>query len=98
MASFIRWIPHPCSDSRFSTASGFGHLIGVESLPLVRDDDGHSLAPFAAAMDVNQRASLQAIAVEHRVAQGIPKREFDIFLSADTARRRDKAHKPFHQR
>ena len=40
------------------------NIIGVESIPLVPDDNGHSLGAFAAATDVNQLASIQAIAMD----------------------------------
>ena len=35
-----------------------GYLIGVESLPLIFDTDGHSFPVFAVATDVNQLVSL----------------------------------------
>jgi hypothetical protein len=55
-------------------------------LPLISDDDEHSLAAFAAATDVNQLASVQAIAVDDRVTQGFPKGEFnELLLSENTA-------------
>jgi len=76
-----------------------GNPIGVESITLISYDDEHSVAAFAAATDVNELASVQAIAMEHRVTQGFPKREFnELFLSANTARCRDQIHQPVHQR
>jgi hypothetical protein len=55
-------------------------------LPLISHDDEHSLAAFAAATDVNQLASVQAIAVDDRVTQGFPKGEFnELLLSENTA-------------
>jgi hypothetical protein len=74
-----------------------GNPIGVESLPLISDDDGHSLSAFAAATSVNQLASACAIAVEHRVAQCFPKREFnEVLFSANTAGSCDQTHEPIH--
>jgi hypothetical protein len=76
-----------------------GNPIGVESMSLISDDDEHSLAAFAAATNVNQLASVQTIAVEHRVAQGFPKREFnELLLSQNPAGSSDQAHQPVHQR
>jgi len=64
-----------------------GNLIGVKSWSLIPDHDGHSSAAFAEAMDVNQFACVSAIAVEHRITQGFPKREFhELFLPANTVR------------
>jgi hypothetical protein len=75
-----------------------GNLVGVESMSLISDHDEHSLAALAAATDVNQLASVQAIAVEHGVAQGFPKREFnELFLSENTAGSSYQAHEPVHQ-
>jgi hypothetical protein len=55
-------------------------------LPLISDDHEHSLTAFAAATDVNQLASVQAIAVDDRVTQGFPKGEFnELLLSENTA-------------
>jgi hypothetical protein len=74
-----------------------GNLIGIESISLISDDDENFLAAFAAAADVNQLASVQAIAVEHRVTQGFPKREFnELLLSEDTVGSSDQAHQPVH--
>ena len=76
---------------------GIGYVIGIKSLPLIRDENGQSTAAVAAATYVNQLASLQAIAVEHRITQGFPKRKFNEFLfSANTARCHDQSHKPLH--
>ena len=76
-----------------------GNFIGVESLPLIPDYDRQSTAAFAAATDVDQLACVSAIAVEHRITQGFPKREFnELFLSANTARCYDQSYKLIHQR
>src|SRR5260370_3682405 len=76
-----------------------GNLIGVESTSLVSDDDGHTVGAFATATDVNQFASVQAIAVEHRVAQSFPKGEFNgLLLSKNTAGSSYQAHEPVHKR
>jgi flagellar biosynthesis/type III secretory pathway ATPase len=57
---------------------------------LVPNDDANSLLGLAAAMDMNQLVRVQAIAVEHRVAEGFAKREFDVLLlSADAVGFRD---------
>jgi hypothetical protein len=68
-------------------------------MSLISDDDEHSLAAFVAATDVNQLASVQAIAVEYRVTQGFPKGEFnELLLSENTAGSNYQAHEPVHQR
>jgi len=75
------------------------NIIGVESMSLVSDDYKYSLGAFAAAADVNELASVQAIAVEHRVTQGFPKGEFnELLLSENTPGSSDQAHEPVHQR
>jgi len=48
---------------------GIRHHLGVESFSLIPNNDTHAFAVIAAATDTNQLASLQAIAVEHRVTQ-----------------------------
>ena len=74
---------------------GIGNPIGVEPFSLILDDDGKSAV--TAATDVNQLACVSAIAVEHRITQGFPKREFnELFLSANAARCHDQFHKPIH--
>ena len=78
---------------------GIGYLIGIESLPLIPDDDGQSTAAVAVATDVNQLACVCAISVEYRIVQGFAKRQFnELLLSANTARCHDHAHQPVHQR
>lgn len=75
------------------------YLTRIESLSVIPDDDGHSVVIFAAAADVDQLACIQTIAVKQRVAQGLPKREFDVFfLATDTTGRSNQAHKTVHQR
>jgi len=72
-----------------------GNVIRIESLSLIPDHDEHSLGPLAAATDVNQFAGVQAIAVEYRVTQGFPKREFDeLLLSADAMGAMYQVHEP----
>jgi len=76
-----------------------GNAIGVESMSLISDDDEHSLAAFAAATDVNQLASVQSIAVEHRIAQSFSKGKFNgLLLSENTAGSSYQAHQPVDQR
>jgi hypothetical protein len=45
-----------------------GQRLRVESFSLIADHEVHALAAFAAATDVSQLASLEAIAMEHRVS------------------------------
>ena len=74
-----------------------GNVIRIESVSLIPDHDGHSLGPFAAATNVNQFASVQAIAVEYRITQSFPKREFDeLLLSANAMGAMYQAHEPVH--
>ena len=74
-----------------------GNRIGVESMSLISDDDEHSIAAFAAATKVNQLATVQTIAMEHRVTQGFPKREFnELLLTESTTRSSYQAHEPVH--
>src|SRR6267143_3707246 len=100
IANFIKWIPRPpVFGIEVFERQRIGNPIGVESMSLISDDDEHSLAAFAAATNVNQLASVQTIAVEHRVAQGFPKREFnELHLSQNPAGSSDQAHQPVHQR
>jgi len=73
------------------------NLIEVESWSLIPDYDGQSSTTFTAATDVNQLAWVYAIAVDHRITQGFPEREFnELFLSVNTARGHDQSHKPIH--
>jgi hypothetical protein len=68
-------------------------------MSLISDDDEHSLSAFAAATDMNQLASIHAIAVEHRVTHSFPKRQFDeLLLSANANGSSDQTHEPIHQR
>lgn len=76
-----------------------GNSIGIESVSLISDDDGHNLAAFATATDVNQLARIQAIAVEHRVTQSFPKGEFNRLLRSENITGSNyQAHEPIHQR
>jgi hypothetical protein len=91
--------PTPVFRAEILNRQGIGYLIGIESASLVRNDNEDFPAGFATAMNMNQLASLQAIAMEHRVAQCFPQRELDeLLLAADTMRRYDQVHKPVHQR
>jgi hypothetical protein len=66
---------------------------------LISDDDEHSLGAFTAATDMNQLASIHAIAVEQRVTHGFPKREFnELLLSANATGSSDQTHEPVHTR
>jgi hypothetical protein len=58
------------------------NIIGIESTSLISDDNKHAGGPLAAATDINQLASFQAIAVEHCVTHGFPKRDFNELLLA----------------
>ncbi len=61
--------------------------------------DGHTLSAFAAAADVNQPASAQAIAMEHRVTQSFPKGELNgLLLSENPAGSSYQSHEPIHRR
>jgi len=74
------------------------NIIGVESMSLISDDDEHSLSAFTAATDMNQLASIHAIAVEHRVTHGFPKREFnELLLSTNATGSSDQTHEPVHK-
>jgi len=76
-----------------------GNSVGVESVSLISDDDGHTLAAFAAAADVNQLATVQPIPVEHRVTQSFPKGEFNGLLRSENITGSNyQAHEPIHQR
>jgi hypothetical protein len=75
------------------------NIIRVESMPLISDNDEHSPGAFAAATDVNQLASIHAIAVKHRVTHGFPKREFnELLLSGNATGSSDETHEPVHER
>ena len=75
------------------------NIIRVESISLIPDDDEHSLGAFAAATDMNQLASIHAIAVEYRVSYGFPKSEFnELLLSGNASRSGDQTYEPVHKR
>src|SRR5258708_20464785 len=75
------------------------NTIRIESMSLISDDDEHSLGAFAAAPDMNQLASVHAIAVEYRVTHGFPKGEFnELLLSANATGFGDEAYEPVHER
>src|SRR5258708_24687330 len=75
------------------------NTIRIESMSLISDDDEHSLGAFAAAPDMNQLASVHAIAVEYRVTHGFPKGEFnELLLSANATGFGDQAYEPVHER
>jgi hypothetical protein len=89
----------PVFGTKVFESQRIGNRIGFESKSLIPDDDGHSLATFAAAADVNQLARVRAIAVEHRVAQSLPKSEFNgLLLSENTPGSNYQAHEPIHKR
>jgi hypothetical protein len=68
-------------------------------MSLISDDDEHSLGAFAAATDMNQLASIQAIAMEYRVTHGFPKRKFnELLLSGNATGSSDETHEPVHER
>src|SRR6266481_3392971 len=68
-------------------------------MSLISDDDEHSLGAFAAATNMNQLASVQETALEHRITHGFPKRQFDELLrSANAKGSSDQTHEPVHQR
>jgi hypothetical protein len=54
-------------------------------MSLISDDDEHSLGAFAAATDMNPLTPIHAIAGEHRVIHGFPKREFIELLPSSNA-------------
>jgi hypothetical protein len=65
-------------------SQGIRNSIGIESSSLISDRDEYSLSAFTAATNMNQLASIHAIAVKHCVAHGFPKREFnELLLSAN---------------
>ena len=68
-------------------------------MSLISDDDEHSLGGFAAATDMNQLSSVHAIAMEHGVTHGFPKREFnELLLSGNATGSSDETHEPVHER
>jgi hypothetical protein len=89
----------PVFGTKVLVSQRIGNSVGVESVPLVSDDDAHTLAVFAAAADVNQLATVQPIPMDHRVIQSFSKGEFNgLFLSENTAGSSYQAHEPIHQR
>jgi hypothetical protein len=67
-------------------------------MSLISDHDEQSLSALTAT-DMNQLASIHAIAAEHRVTHGFPKREFnELLLSANATGSSDEAHEPGHKR
>ena len=91
--------PIPAFRAEILHRQGIGYLIRIESSSLIRNDNEDFPAGFATAMNMNQLASLQAIAMEHRVAQCFPQSELEeLLIAADTMRRCDQVHKPVDQR
>ena len=56
--------PIPAFRAEILHRQGIGYLIRIESSSLIRNDNEDFPAGFAAAMNMNQLASLQAIAVD----------------------------------
>jgi hypothetical protein len=97
--NFHQMDPTPAFRAEILNRQGIGYLMRIESSSLIRNDNEDFPAGFATAMNVNRLASLQAIAVEHRVAQCLRQRELDeMLLAANTMRRCGQVHKPVHQR
>jgi len=73
--------------------------MGVKSIPLISDDDEHSLGVVRAAADMDELANIRAIAVQHRVTYGFSKSEFnELFPSANAAGTSDPVHEPVQER
>jgi hypothetical protein len=76
-----------------------GNRFWIKSLPLVRDDNGHSFSQLTLTTDLNQLVSVHPIAVNDCVAQSFLKRQFHGGLIADNAARTlDQSHQAVHQR
>jgi len=57
----------------------------IKPLPVVRDDDGHSLSQLTLTMNLNQRVRVHPIAVNDCIAQSFLKRQFNGGLVARNA-------------
>jgi len=76
-----------------------GNRFWIKSLPLVRDDNGHSLSQLTLTTDLNQLVSVHPMAVNDCITQSFLKRQFNGGLVARNAPRTlDQSHQPFHQR
>src|SRR6267154_5353274 len=76
-----------------------GNRFWIKSLPLVGDDNGHSLSQLTLTTDLNQLVSVRPMAVNDCVAQSFLKRQFHARLIAgNAARTLDQSHQPVHQR
>jgi hypothetical protein len=96
--NFHQMDPTPAFREEILIRQGIGYLIRIESSSLIRNGKENFPTGFATAMNMNQLASLQAIAMEHRVAQCFSQRQLDeLLLAADTMRRCDQVHKLVHQ-
>ena len=62
--NFHQMDPTPAFRAEILNRQGIGYLIRIESSSLIRNDNEDFPAGFAAAMNMNQLASLQAIAVD----------------------------------
>ena len=77
-------MPRPCSTTRFPTTEGSG-ISWVKSSALVLDDHGQPFAQFASAMNMNQLAGIETVAVKNRIVESLPKGESKGGLVAENA-------------
>jgi len=71
----------------------------IKPLPVVRDDNGHSLSQLALTTNVNQLAGVYPVAVNDGIAQRFVKRQLNGGLAAcNAARSFNQPHQPVNQR
>src|SRR6266446_3723771 len=76
-----------------------GNRSWIKSMPLVRDDNGHSLSELTLTTNLNQLVRVHPIAVNDCIAQTLPKCQFNgVLISGNAARSLDQSHQPIHQR
>jgi len=80
-------------------SQGIRNRIRIKPLSVVGNDNGRSLSPLTLTLNMNQLVGIQLVPVNNRVAQRLPKRQFNCgLMPGDAARFFDQSHGPVHQR
>jgi hypothetical protein len=80
-------------------SEGIKNCIRIKPSPLVPDDNGQSLSQLTSTANLNQLMCVHPIAVNDRVVDSFPKRQFDCgFLAGNAPRSFDQSHQAVHKR
>jgi hypothetical protein len=67
--------------------------VWIKTLPVVRDDNGHSLSQLTSTANLNQLVGVHPIAVNDCIAQSLLKRQFNGgFIASNAVRSLDQSH------